>query len=913
MALVYSNLAFRTLDMVYPILSYKFSAPQEIDGAVVRTRLLDVVFASALVRTVFVQAPAGYGKTTLLQQIMSRQQSSDAALGWLTLEEGDNDPARFLAHLHAVIDRAFGKPLMALNDETVASGPAETFSTVEEILARLSELERPLSLFIDEFQVVSNEVIIALMSRLLERLPTEATFYIGSRSLPELGLGRLQLRNSALILKAEELRFNRDETVSFFASDNDVPLGEELVDDIFNRTEGWPAALQLARLAIRGGADKPIVDMLEFSSEPQFEEYLANNVLALQPQAIQDFLLRSSILERLSPDLCRHLTGEEDAENVLRQLEISGLFIRPLGPDRSWFRFHSLFSSYLRNQLRRRQPGETQKLHELAMEWFSANDYADDAIHHAVASENYAVAADILESWSAQLIREGRLTTIERWLDVLPVEYVLNQPLLQMKVLWALLFLRRFHKARPLLDALVQDIERGDAKFAGSLTIPLLLSVRHLMEDDIVAAGKAVIDIDLNREPRDSFEAFEFGAIANIQSLFERTKGNFEIAQNKARVGSLYSERGEAAFSGAYAMAFSGLGYFAQADLASALTQYRKGLEAATHRRGSHASAVVTACFAEALYYDDALQEAKSLLEDALPLISQACMPDALAVAHVTLAKIRNLDGDEVDADYVLREAEKIGLDSLLPRVVNAVMWERVRQLLQRDEIEEARQLADRIAESHAVAPDAPHIFHAEELDGDEIGFARLLIYEENYGPALKLLCTLIADAQHAGRTLRVLKLKTLQAGALANKGNMAAAEIIAGEVVRSLATKGFTRLLLEEPPFVRLLEQLYSAKGATFDALPLEVANYVEKIATSTNRYISNEADEIQAICNSLTDREIEILAMLAHGMSNKIIGAHIFVSENTVKYHLRSIFSKLGVRNRTEATNVAVRYRII
>ncbi|TDJ62650.1 MAG: LuxR family transcriptional regulator, partial [Proteobacteria bacterium] len=441
-ALVYSDPVFRRLDIVYPILSYKFAAPPEIDGAVMRSRLLETVFASPLVRTVFVQAPAGYGKTTLLQQIMSHQQRLGAALGWLTLDAGDNDPARFLAHIHAVIDRAFDKPLTANDETTVGGAPAETFSTVEEILVRLGELERPLALFIDEFQVVSNDVIMALMSRLLERLPAAATFYIGSRNLPELGLGRLQLRNSALILKADDLRFNRDETVSFFAGASDVPLREELIDDLFKRTEGWPAALQLARLAIRGGADKPIVDMLDFSSEPQFEEYLANNVLALQAPEIQDFLLKTSVLERVAPDLCDHLTGEKNAEHVLHQLEINGLFIRPLGPDRAWFRFHSLFSNYLRKQLRRRQPGATRKLHELAMAWFAAHDYPDDAIHHAVEAENYAVAADILESWSAQLIREGRLTTIERWLDVLPVEVVRNQPLLQMKVLWALLFLR---------------------------------------------------------------------------------------------------------------------------------------------------------------------------------------------------------------------------------------------------------------------------------------------------------------------------------------------------------------------------------------------------------------------------------------------------------------------------------------
>ncbi|MGH8598886.1 MAG: hypothetical protein ACREXT_19740, partial [Gammaproteobacteria bacterium] len=373
------------------------------------------------------------------------------------------------------------------------------------------------------------------------------------------------------------------------------------------------------------------------------------------------------------------------------------MFIRPLSAERRWYRYHSLFSAYLREQLRRRQPNSPRRLHRAAADWYLSRGYSEDAIAHAVEAEDFALAAEILQVWSEQLVREARLATIERWLDVLPVAEVRQRPALQMKVLWALLFLRRFHKARPLLDALLNDLENEKVDYARATTLPLLVSVRHLMEDDIGAAGREVIDIDVERDTKDRFESFELGAIANIQSLYLRTLGKFAQAQAKAELGSAHSEHGEAVFSGAYALAFLGNAYLAQARLRDALQTYKIGFETANQLRGSYASAVAAACYGEALYYADEIEQAKLLLEDTLPLIRQACMPDAIAVAHITLAKILQLKNQEVDADYVLREAEKIAAISGLPRVVRLIRWERVRQLLARDEVEEARDLADQI------------------------------------------------------------------------------------------------------------------------------------------------------------------------------------------------------------------------
>ena len=899
--------------MISKELKYKFVHPQAIEGAIRRSHLLEKSLSSPSIRAVFIQGPAGHGKTTLLQQILAAIENQGTAIGWITLDEGDDDPARFLCHLHAAIDSALEQPLGANSAFTESADAGGWFGPVDELLRRITGLQRPIAIFIDEFHVLTSEVIISIMARLLERLPVRATFYIGSRSLPALGLGRLALRNCAVILKTEDLRFTRSETADFFSVDGHTELRSELIDDLFNRTEGWPAALQLARLALQGGADKQIVEVLGFSNEPEFEEYLANNVLSLQSGEIQEFLLKTSILERVTPEICDHLTAGENSENTLRYLEKSGLFIRPLGPQRRWFKFHSLFSTYLRKQLRLRKPAAVQELHGLAMEWFVGHDHPEEAIYHAVESRNFPAAAEILESWSSQLVREARLATMERWLDLLPLEDVRARPFLQIKALWALLFLRRFHRARPLFDDLLKQIEAGNVAYAGTRTLPLLNAVRHLMEDDIVAAGKTLVDIELDRGTFDRFELFELGAIANIQSLYLRTLGRFDEAQGKAELAVAYSAQGDAVFSGAYAMAFSGLTYFAQARLKDALKQYRQGFLAASRMRGSYASAVVAACYAEALYYDDSLDEAKSLLQDALPLISQACMADALAVAHITLAKILNLEGDEVDADYVLREAEQIGNTSGLPRVVKAIKWERIRQLLQRDEVEEARDLADRLISTDPIARHDAHVFHAEELEGDDIGYVRLLIHEGKTHEALRRLPHLIRHAQQSGRVLRRLKLRILEAIALAESDKSYAAKRSVAEVLHWVAPEGFARFLMEESRFVRLIDTFRCSETEVLKKYSDIPPDYVDKIISGTNRFLSSDTNDIRLVYDSLTDREIEILAMLVKGTSNKDIAACLYVSQNTVKYHLRNIYSKLGVRNRTEASNIALRHGIL
>ncbi len=886
--------------------NHKIVPPIALDGAVIRSHLLGAALGTNAYRVIFIQAPAGHGKTTLLQQLMTRVQHSGVATGWITLDEGDDDPTRFLDQFGRLVENAQSMHAPAAKGMLIALKDGESLGAVNEALSALSRDPRPVALFIDEFQVIQSKVILSFLTRLLDRLPSHVTLCFGSRRVPEIGLSRLQMRSIAILFKTSDLRFTRSEADTFFNGSLDATADKQLVDELYARTEGWPAALQLTRLALRGGVGKRVGDLLGFSTDPQFEEYFADDVLSAQTPETRDFLLHTSVLERFTADLCAQLTGKPNAESMIMELEKAGLFIRPLGPERIWFRYHSLFSAYLQKQLRARLADAPTRLHCSAAEWFVAHGLPEDAMHHAVCAGAYARATEILEAWSDQLIREGRLATIERWLDVLPVEHVRARPGLQMRVLWALLFLRRFHKARPVLDALRGEIERNQDLFTRPATLPLLISVRHLMEDDIVSAGKAVFDINVDRETTDQFESFELGAIANIQSLFLRTRGEFLAAQGKAVIGIARSEAGNAAFSGAYAMAFLGNAYLAQGRARDALRAYRQGFETASKLRGSYASAVVAACYGEALYLCDRIEQARTLLEDALPLIRDACMPDAFAVAHITLAKILFLNNDGVDAEWVLREAERIASGSGLSRVVRLIKWERVRQMLGRDDLDEARELADLLL----AEPRKHHgaqVFHAEEIDGDQLGELRLLLHEGKVSDALKMIAALNAQAHFARRPLRRLRLRMFEAVAHDLKGDALRALRMAIDVLERTVPERLARFVTEETIFSSLLDRrLNSPLGAT--GVQTRLGELYQQLHSNKSPAIVS-ADDIHAILDKLTEREIGVLRMLTEGASNRDIGANLFVSENTVKYHLRNVYSKLGVKNRTEASNLALR----
>ncbi|HVT36891.1 MAG TPA: AAA family ATPase, partial [Nevskiaceae bacterium] len=304
------------------VYTHKFFTPPAYAGVIRRDQLIERIFQHSA-RVVLLQGPAGHGKSTALQQLKAVCDERGQVTGWLTLDDADNDTRRFYLHVHALLKS------LKLSDRK-GEGHDGGRRRSDWLLERMQRAGKPVAIFFDDFQTLTNRSLLMFFRELFERLPDNVRFYIGTRSTPELGLPRLVVNHRALILHADDLRFSPAEVERFFAGGPRVQISAEEIAAIYRRTEGWPAALQLFRLSLASPDVRRSLDDLTSSRPRELAEYLADNVLALQPPDMRDFLLRTALLPRLTASLCHAVTGRVDAQELLLRLERSGLFVRSL-------------------------------------------------------------------------------------------------------------------------------------------------------------------------------------------------------------------------------------------------------------------------------------------------------------------------------------------------------------------------------------------------------------------------------------------------------------------------------------------------------------------------------------------------------------------------------------------------------
>jgi LuxR family transcriptional regulator, maltose regulon positive regulatory protein len=575
--------------------AHKLFPPPVKPNAIGRQAILDRVLRSPVERAFLLQAPAGSGKSTTLQQLMSAYTKAGWATGWLTFDDADNDPRRFEAHIHAlmaVVQRSAGKPA------------------------------RP--------------------------------------ATPGIGAGE--------------------------------------IGAIYQRTEGWPAGLQLFRLALASPEVRTSLEDIERHGPRELAEYLTDNVVALQAPQVQEFLLRTSLLRRLSGPLCDAVLGRSGSQQMLLELERSGLFLTALDSSTGWFKYHGLFAGCLGELLRRSTPDVVPEVHSRAARFHLANESYDEVVYHALEAHDHALAADALEAWSSRLLASGELVTVERWSDALPFEHVVSRVRLATKTAWALIFLRRRAKLRPLIARLAEQRGQGDV---GATTNPdIVLSMAALFEDDIPAAA-AMADRPEVRDPSDGgFPAFELGAAANLLAYARIAVGEFEDARKLLALARTHNAGAGAAFSGGYTTALDAVRLVLQGQLPEALQRLDTG---AVDLRGtldtSVALAAMTACHLWALYEANELERVEHLAQHHQKAIAASVVPDFIAVAQLSISRTAQAQGLSVKAREALDALEQLGHESRWPRLVQLADWERVRRALVIDgDVKRAASIAERIS-----------------------------------------------------------------------------------------------------------------------------------------------------------------------------------------------------------------------
>jgi len=883
--------------------AHKLFAPPPAHDVIRRETILHRIFQHERARIVLLQAPAGHGKSTALHQIKSACESQGHLTAWLTLDEADNDTRRFLIHLQALLASARG-----VAGAAPVAVPEEIDDAVRRhrsdwVIDRLLGLGRPVALFLDDFQVLDNPTILGFFRELLERVPQNARVFIGSRSTPEVGLSRLIVNGQALMLRPEDLRFSAAEVEEFFNGRQETAISHEEVDGIYRRTEGWPAALQLYRLSLMNPAVRRSLSDFSASRPRELADYLADNVLAMQPPHIQDFLLRTSLLTRMSAPLCAAVAGRRDSQDILLRLERSGLFVRSVDPQMRWFEYHGLFASFLAEQLHDRSQAIAMEVHRRAARWHQQHENHEETIHHAIACRDFSLAAETLDVWASQLVAGAHLITMERWCDRLPFEEIACRPSLLIKHAWALVFLRRREKLRPLLALL----EERQAPFDVCQTTDprIVLSMAAIARDDPAAAFTIVAGVPI-REPRaTAFAAFELAAAANLTGFREIACGEFERARQFLAIARSQGERGDATFSRGYTIGVTGVSLLLEGELREALERFRTGMaEQRMHVDQSYASAALASCYIWALYEANELDAAEGLFGQYHDVIAEAALLDFLTVAQVCMARIHDVRGRPAKALAVLDEAADIGHANDTHRYLRGLSWERVRRALLVGDIPRAES----IVAAHSgteINPADPWLLFSEDLEGEGLGRIRFAIHSGDLDGAENRLET--EFARHRGRVFRQIKLYLLDAQLHYRKGSRNIAQRSLRKALQLAGPGRYIRCFLDEGE--QVLGMLREEYQSLVDSGGRDVRHgtdrsFVEQLLQASGTDLSRGTQQAAArSTEALTERELEILVFLGNGVSNKEMGERLFVTENTVKFHLKNIYAKLAVASRLQA----------
>lgn len=879
--------------------AYKLFPPPARPDTVVRRALVERALRVGSPPLTVLQGPAGSGKSTTLQQIHDAFEAQHWATAWLVLDDADNDPQRFETQLHAMLASAHEGEPPALAPRAAGVG------LVEWALQAVGSFPQPVALFLDDFQSLHEPSILRFFGDLLRRLPGRGRVFIGSRALPEIGLASLLVAGRAAVLRAEDLRFTATESRVFFAQADAPAMAADEVETIHQRTEGWPAGLQLFRLAFANPALRDSLDELAAHGPRELAEYLSENVVSMQQPEVRRFLLQTSLLRRLSGPLCDAVVGRSGSHDVLRQLEHDGLFVSALDASGTWFRYHGLFAAHLRDSLERVDPGAMQPLHRQAARWHLAHGALEEAVHHAVEGGDTTLAVQALNRWAARLISAAELVTAAHWYDRIGLEEVAPHPDLMIKIAWALVFLRLSAKLRPLLRLLRQ--QRGG--HVEQTTDPdVVLCMAALFEDDLSGAAALIAGMpEVQRPGASGFAAFELGAAANLLAFHALGRGEIDRSRHMLVLARSHNERADATFSTGYTMAVDSMASLLSAQPRQALCSLGAVAPRRDRPTGAMASAALAACQIWAAYEADALDDVERLAEQFGEQIARGAVPDFIAVALMAISRVHALRGRPEQARSTLDALDRIAFDSGWPRLICMVEWERVRLALLEGQPARARAIAQRIADP--PGPADPHwLAISELLEGPVLGRVRLAVLAADADEAARLLQA--AEALCAARPLLRIKISILRALALERRGQAAAAQRTLLKALELAAPGECVRAFLDQGP--KLLPLLVRAQRALATTASSQTVGDPHAFICRVLRATGLEPETgpppaADGPSMPLSERERHVLRLLCEGASNRDLAVQLAVSENTVKFHLKNLYGKLGVGSRAQAVSAA------
>ncbi len=895
------------------LLATKLHVPRPRPDLVPRPRLAERLDEGLAGGLMLVCAPAGYGKTVLLADWARRGQQPVA---WLSLDAGDNDPARFWRHGVAALGQA--RPGLAERVGPLLGPPAPS-SYQGLVTALINELAAEPDagqalLVLDDYHLIDSPAVHASLGFLLEHRPPGLRLVLASRSDPPLALARLRGRGQLTELRAAELRFTADEAAALLrqgVAGHGEALPETAVAALAARTEGWAAGLQLAALSLRGQPDAAGFVAAFTGSHRYVLDFLAEEVLEQQSDQVRTFLLETSMLERLSGELCDTVTGRTGSQALLEHVERAGLFLVPLDEVRGWWRYHHLFADLLRARLQAEQPGRAVLLHRNAAGWYAERGLADDAIRHAVAAGEMTWAARLIEQDFDMVYNvRGEGATIQRWLSALPADLVQSRP----RLLLVQALLMTTSGRLDAVDALLDAAER-----AGVVDEPFEPTVGRAASMLVNVPAYIAVDRSYLAQLRGdaggtaAFAARALAVIGEGERLLDSVaRWQLAIA---AWLGGRLAEAERALVDGIAGWHAAGLLTVAASSvyelcqvqrargrLDAAVQACQQALEV-TVVPGQPPRAAAGPAYVglgELAYERNEMEIALQHVTEGIALCRQWVYTTQLAAGLVTLAWIRQAAGDPAGALDAIGEAVRVAPGP--PGLFNPVPAQRARLLLAQGDLAAA---AHWTKECGLDADDEPDY----SREPGHLLLARVLLAQGLPGQALALLDRLYAAAVTQDRIGSVIEAGTLRALALAASGEESGAVAALADALTLACSQGYVRIFVDEgKPMAALLGRLITAQRAGQAAMeaPLGCLARLRRAfdsgpAMPIPRRLATGV--VPGLVEALTERELEVLAMLAAGRSNQAVATELVVTIDTVKKHVSHILDKLGTANRTEA----------
>ncbi len=871
-------------------------------------------------------APAGYGKSTLLAEWAQALLQHGKAVAWYSLDSSDDDPLPFGAYLVASLAQALGPAagLAELAQRLRSSPEMDLQRLLPPVINALVASERECVLILDDYHLISAPAIHSALAFLLERLPETMHVAIGSRSDPPLPLARLRARGQLLELRTADMRFSEDETERFLNAVMQLDLPQASVSLLEARTEGWVAGLQLAALSLAGRTDKTSLIASFTGSHRYLVDYLLEEVVNRQPAEVQSFLLATSVLERLCAPLCdAMLGGVPESAAILARLEQANLFVVPLDDQGYWFRYHHLFGDFLQNRLRKVQPERILALHRAASDWLAANQFLREAARHAFQTLDWEYAAAFVEQHSFTMIIHSEISTIYEWCSAFPEEVMRRHPLLCIHQCWAWVFsFRRQNRER-----VEQRLQQAEQVMA---TMPDRQLARQLAENAAVVRTFLAMAPDPFADPRQQLAL----AQATLGTYPEEYAGQFSslltigyaqlaLHDGQAAYQALETARQIALRSGLFFGVVESS--FHLARLAHSQGRLRRSAEVCRQGRANistmlaHPEQELSAlgCLDVALgcilLEQDRLDEAEQSLLHGLELLGWGTNPYYLMTACVGLFRLYEFRGRPAEALKCLDR-----LETAWPDIAFCTGGLRVMHALRigpDDPVTLAEAAAWSQAFSPAPAKDVPlpgmgPFGAAEAYYIANLAWARAQIGLGNLAAAQPYLKRQLALAETHGLMNRVIEVSILEALAWQAAGDSQASfTALEGALAAAQAQpEGYLRIFDQGPDLDRLL-MAAAQRGICKDYIDRIMAASMPGSAPSDRAGASPMPAQSLSLDSGehLSERELEVLRLMARGASNQAIARQLVITVGTVKSHINHILGKLGASNRTEAVALA------